>query len=187
MKNLIDMVISLLVALAFGVIPLLLLALYSKAVNASEISCAKHPSYCQIIKNRPKISKRHAMRVANAIHHAARKYKVPKRLYTAILAQESMYSVKAKNCRKGLDAENRPVEVCFDYGISQVNWRTAKRYGLNLATLTSNLKYSVEAGARILRDFKRRYEKKEDNWWSRYNSSTKSHRLEYERKVKRWF
>lgn len=187
MKKILDVVISLAVALAIGVIPLILLALFSKAVSASELDCKKHPSYCQIVKNRPNISKKYAMKVSNAIHQAARKFNVDKKLYTAILAQESMYSVGAKNCKKGLDAQNRPVSVCFDYGISQINWRTAKRYELNLDSLTSDLKYSIEAGARILRDFKKRYGKKELNWWTRYNSSTEKHRLEYERKVKRWF
>jgi hypothetical protein len=42
------------------------------------------------------------MQVSNIIHKMHKKYHIPSRIFTAILAQESRYSLKAKGCHKGL-------------------------------------------------------------------------------------
>jgi hypothetical protein len=192
-----------------------LASLADEALSAAT-NCEKHPIYCQIIKNRTdkkgrvRISKRHAMKLSNAIYNATRKYKVPANIYTAILMQESRYSLKAKGCHQGLrklskieleyytDACDNVEEckknipkliedrVCADFGMSQIYYKTARRYKLDLSKLTTNTKYSIEAGAKVLRGFKKRYARKETDWWTRYNASSKIKRDIYKQLVERF-
>ena len=162
------------------------------------------------------------MKVSNYVYKYTRKYDVDARIYAAILAQESMYSLKAKNCNTGIImlsdseiAEKRfmcqrthvtnetPVEefvacvesiktykrqrVCFDFGISEINFKTAERYGFDIKRLTEDLEYSIECGVIVLADFAKRYKHREPlDWWTRYNSPTKSNRKIYYERVKRW-
>ena len=166
------------------------------------VSCADHPIYCQIIKNSPKINKKHAMRVSNIIYKMHKKYHIPSRIFAAILAQESGYQLKAKGCHWGynipsnkeiqqcIDGKyNKPynnffrnelkhkckkqltkeTKICTDFGIAQLYYRTAKRYQLDIDLLTSDLEYSIEAGAIVLSGFMKKYEARENDWWVRYN------------------
>ena len=106
--------------------------------------------------------------------------------------QESNYRLDAKNTQCGLVFKvlgtigNESItsihEECVvaDIGISQINYKTAKLFKFNIMKLINNLEYSIEAGAIILADFKRRYSHREKNWWSRYNASSKRKRLMYE-------
>lgn len=178
---------------------LLLLSFNSYGVNLS-----KNPIYAQIIKNKPSIDKTYAMEVSNIIYKMHKKYHIPTRIFTAILSQESQYQLKAKGCHVGIrEVDNckpngvlqskemcsksyEKVKVCSDFGIAQINWRTAERYNFNLNKLTQDLKYSIEAGAIVLKGFMERYENKENNWWSRYNSSSNTKRQIYEALVKRF-
>jgi len=148
----------------------------------------KHPIYKQIIKNKPKISKKYAMELSNIIHRLSKKYNIDSRIYTAILAQESGYNLAAKNCVSGYAAgTGEIVKICADIGISQLNYRNIEKLKLDVDRLQVDLEYSVEAGANILSNFKKRYSKKEPvSYWSRYNSSTPSKRRIYELLVERY-
>lgn len=132
----------------------------------------RHPIYKQI-KKHSKINNKKAMIISNAIYKAARKHKVDKHLLTAIITQESGFNIKAKNCVRGLDASFVEVRVCSDFGLTQINYRTIKRYKFDLVRLTNDIQYSVNAGAIVLRDFKKRYSKKERDWWVRYNCGSR--------------
>jgi len=144
--------------------------------------CSKHPIFCQIKKNQPSIKKEYDMKLSNVIYKAAKKHKISAKIYTAILRQESNYSLSAKGCHKGLMEVKNPelqgvafveVKICNDFGMSQINYRTAKRYGLDNAKLLTDLEYSIMAGAKVLADFKK-YGKKDKDWWTRYNCGTRS-------------
>lgn len=159
---------------------LLPLILFSSVTYGAD--CAKHPIFCQIKKNKPSIKNRYAMKLSNVIYKAAKKYKISSKVYTAILKQESNYTLSAKGCSKGLMEVKNPkkkgvtfveVKTCNDFGMSQVNYRTAKRYKIDTMKLIVNLDYSVMSGAKILAGFKR-YGKKDKNWWTRYNCGTRS-------------
>jgi len=139
-------------------------------------NCGKHPIYCQIVKNQSKIDKKYAMKLSNIIYRMHRKYHIPTRVFTAILRQESGYSLTAKGCHSGLyehKFENgvRLVEerVCTDFGISQIYYKTSNRHNFDIFRLTEDLEYSVEAGAIVLAGFMKRYEAKDNDWWVRYN------------------
>jgi len=141
------------------------------------VECSKHPIYCQIKKNSPKLSKKYAMKLSNVIYKAARKHKIPANIYTAILKQESGYSLRAKGCHRGIVQDSssnfKEMKVCADFGISQVYYRTAYRYGFDISKLTTDLEYSVNAGAQVLSGFKR-YSRKDKDYWTRYNCGSRS-------------
>jgi hypothetical protein len=151
--------------------------------------CSKHKIFCQIRKNNPKVTKEYAMQLSNIIHSVTKKYNLRPHIYTAILAQESMYQLKAINCTTGVklyDANNPLNEeeiVCVDFGISQINYKTAKAYEFDLTKLVSD---SIEAGAIVLSDMKKRYHEDDIHYWTRYNSSKKTFREEYRRLVERF-
>jgi soluble lytic murein transglycosylase-like protein len=147
------------------------------ADNKRPTPCQLNPIYCQIMKNNPKIDKKYAMKLSNVIHHVAILHGVNPKKYAAILAQESMYKLGAKNCTDG---------VCRDFGIAQINSNTAKAFKFDTKKLTTDLVYSIEAGAIVLADMKRMYGHKESNYWSRYNTSHKDKRKKYEQLVARY-
>lgn len=146
---------------------LLLLFLFS--LNTYAVDCSKHPIYCQIIKNQPKINKKYAMKLSNVIYKMHRKYHIPSRVFTAILRQESGYRLVAKGKKCGLTKEGIETCVFTDYGISQIHYKTAELWGFNTKNLVSDLEYSVEAGAKILHDIMERFEAKDTDYWLRYN------------------
>ena len=101
---------------------------------------------------------------------------------------ESSYRLNAKGCHWGIEKINvhshkkpnkvvfvidKETKVCSDFGISQIYYKTAKAFKLDLDELLTNLEYSVEAGAIVLGDFKKRYGKRESDYWVRYNCGTK--------------
>ena len=133
--------------------------------------------FIQIVVNNSYIDVEYAKEISEHINRACLEYGVDAELYTAILAQESMYKVDAKNCNKN---------GCNDFGISQINKFTAKSYGIEIKRLTTDVEYAIMKGALILSDFKKWYGKKENNWWSRYNSSNEKARERYEKGVNRW-
>lgn len=171
--------------------------LKSCIASAAPVECENHPIFCQILNNKPSIDKKYAMKLSNIIHNQAKIYKIDARIYTAILMQESKYELKAKNCTKGLiKAEvvipESPIKytenkVCTDFGVAQIHYKTANRYNFNLEELTSNLEYSVAAGAKVLSDFRKKYKHKETTYWTRYNSSSNIKREIYLHLVSRYF
>lgn len=136
----------------------------------SKTNCAKHPIFCQIKKNAPHLDSKYAMKLSNVIYKMHKKHNIPRDVFTAILRQESGYSLEARGCHWGIPVGGtEAVKTCADFGIAQINWKTAERYGFDLNKLTTDLEYSVEAGAIVLRDFMKRFKKKDLNWWTRYN------------------
>ena len=170
-------------------------------VQAKKVDCQKHPIYCQIKKNKPKMNNRRAYRLSNLIHQASRKYKIPARIYTAILMQESGYRVGTihSNCgvEPSFDIDLKSMDytvacVWQDFGMSQINYKTAKQYNMNIWFLLTQADYSIDAGAKVLSWFKRRYEKRNPKFWFvRYNCGTRSSIDRptcnaYKKLVKRW-
>lgn len=130
-----------------------------------------------ISKNNKDLPESYRMKLTYALNKAATKHKISAKLLSAILMQESRYKVSAVGYVK-----KKPI----DFGISQINIVTIKSFKFSKYRLLSDLDYSVNAGAKVLADFKRMYGKKESNWWSRYNSSANKHRVKYQRAVTRY-
>ena len=153
----------------------------------------EHPIYDQILRNKPKINKKYAMKLSNVIHKMSVKYKIPKEIYTAILAQESEYVLNSKNCFKGYvelkngeDIQYTETRLCTDYGISQMNYRNIEKMKLDIHLLLTDLEYSVEQGAKVLRWAMLKYKDKEDDWYTRYHSGTRVLRDIYKPLVDRY-
>ena len=127
--------------------------------------------YYKILKNKPTIDKTYARKLATVIAVKTSKYNINASKYTAILAQESGYRLNAVNHKSK------------DYGLSQINIKTAKAFNFDINRLLVDMEYSVEAGLIVLADFKKRYGHREDDYWSRYNSSNKQKRTMYKKLV----
>lgn len=134
------------------------------------------------------------MKLSDLIYKASKKYNIPSNLYTAMLKQESSYILNSvsKSCGVlDLDTYDKTC-VYSDFGISQVNYKTAKHYKFNLTKLLTNLEYSINSGAKVLSWFRKRYSKTEPTmWWTRYNCGTKQNvnRVTcnaYKKAVSRW-
>jgi len=89
----------------------LILALLIPSISFAK---EKHPIFNQIVKNSPKINKRYAMKLSNIIHKASTKFKIPAKIYTAILKQESNYSLKAKGCHTGMREFTAKEKITMD-------------------------------------------------------------------------
>lgn len=134
------------------------------------------------------------MRLSNSIWKVSREHRIPSKLYTAILMQESSYKLAAKNCIRGYEEKSEElVKVCSDFGIAQVHADTIELYEFDRYLLLEDLDYSVEAGAKVLAWFQKTYRKKEpETWYCRYNTGTasyykiKTNCLDYVRLVTRW-
>jgi soluble lytic murein transglycosylase-like protein len=128
----------------------------------SQAAYSKPETYSSVLKQ---IKKNHksmpgykAAILAKEIFVVCKKYRISPRLYAAILMQESAYNPKAVNCDKN---------DCNDFGISQINKHTIKRYKFDKNKIMRSLPYAVEAGAIVL--------------------STKEHREVYESRVTRFY
>lgn len=101
--------------------------------------------------------------------------------------QESAYKISATNVKCGISVTTGEKDcIIIDRGIGQINHKTIKHFKFDPNKLVSNLEYSVEAAAIVLADFKRMYGKKEVEYWTRYNASTKSKRQVYKNLVARY-
>src|SRR6267154_4581559 len=97
--------------------------------------------YKQIRRIKPDIEPRLALEVTEAVYKACGTFKVNPRLLVAILMQESKFDPKAVN------------KVTHDYGLAQINIKTAKSYKFDLKRLKTEPKYSIFAAGLILNDF----------------------------------
>lgn len=180
----------------------IILILFSSDANATqELDCNKHPIYCQIKKNSPDLPSEEAFELSNVIYKAASKHNIPVRIFVGILAQESGYQLEAKGCHSGLVKvvdkisetdliepvfKHEEVKICSDFGIGQIYFKTARGFGFDIQLLTTDLEYSIEASAKVLADFQKRYSAKEVDWWTRYNARSKIKRKIYKQLVERY-
>lgn len=165
---------------------------YAKSTN---LDCSKHVIYCQIKANSPNIDSKYAMTLSNMIYKAAKKHKIPTKVYTAILMQESSYKLGAvgSSCGFRTPASDYDEQCVYaDFGIAQINYKTIKHYEMDKEKLLKDLEYSVNAGAKVLQWFHKTYHKREPyRWWNRYNCGTKKSVLrdtcqKYHKNVSRW-
>ncbi len=177
-------------AIVIGTAIGLFLLLSSFPVEATD--CDKHPIFCQIKKNSPKINNKKAMDLSNVIYKVTKKYDISSNILTAIFAQESAYNIGAENCMTGLEKsalkEGKMVEttVCFDFGIGQINWKNVKNRKWDIVRLMSDYDYSVESAAIVLSEFKNRFKKWDETYWTRYNARNTIKRELYRKLVERY-
>lgn len=137
--------------------------------------------YNQILNNKKSgITKQDAKRIAEQVVESALGEGISPTVYAAILSVESNYVLWETNT------------VTQDYCMAQVNIFNIKYYKLDILRLTWDLKYCLDAGAKVLSYFIYRY-KNLDEAIMRYNCGTapkciKQKRVKnYLSKVKRAF
>lgn len=98
------------------------------------------------------------------------------------------FDVNACVNKKGdeVEATRKESKICTDFGISQIHYGSIKRFKFNTHRLLTDKQYSIDAGAKVLQGFYKRYGRKESKWWTRYNASSLEKRREYARKVSRF-
>lgn len=218
LKKLEELSTKLLIALSMAVTILLmavaLVAMFTNIAKASKSNeddkrafYNKHPIYAQIIRNSPTINSKYAMSLSNIIYRKAIKYDISSKLLTAILAQETMYTMVQGSCSRGyikvdpeyLDASipsdmksklrsyvNQEVTICEDFGIGQINHRNIQKFKIDKDKLLTDLDYSVDISAFMLKKIKGYYKRNDSNWFTRYNAVSPSKRQIYKELVERY-
>jgi soluble lytic murein transglycosylase-like protein len=155
-----------------GVIMVFLISLiFSSSVFASNFGTV----LAQLQKRAPNLPRHDQIMLAHTITKISNRHKINARLFTAILIQESGLKLGAIN------------KLSNDFGISQINHKTAKHFGFDKRRLLTNLPYSITAGAIVLADFKRMYAKGDKFYWTRYNTSNPEKREIYKQLVLRYW
>ena len=140
----------------------------------------KHPIFHFILNLRPNINKRLAMRYSNSFHRYSKRYDLDPYLLVSIAMQESGIVLNKIRMVKGyvyVDGKYVPMKIETDFCMMQIHYRNIENMGLDLKRLQTDYDYCIGVGAKILASF-RRYEKDEENWWTRYNA-----RSHYKRKI----
>lgn len=88
----------------------------------------------------------------------AHQYRLSPKLLKAVLFVESSLDHTAVNPHT------------LDFGIGQINYKTAEAMGMDVSRLTKDRAYSIEQAAIVLADFKKQFKSREpENWVCRYN------------------
>lgn len=142
----------------------------------------------------PANSNETAIKMAIAVHKYSKEINIDWQLFVSILYQESSLSLDPQNCmkkefnpgfrmiktKKGLKKVNNKSRRCFDYGVSQINWRIwGKEMDLDKKLLLTDIDYSIKVSSQILLIYKNLYGKKDKKWFLRYHSSSFNHKKEY--------
>lgn len=104
----------------------------------------------------PHLNKEFSKKLVKEVVAASKKHEIDPLVYLGVLGVESNFKLNKINQRSK------------DYGIAQVNWRNVRKFKMNRRRLTTDLKYSVESGAKILSWFQKNYAH-ESKWFVRYN------------------
>lgn len=78
---------------------------------------------------------------------------------------------------------NNAVSHTKDYGLMQVNEKTAKLFGLSIDKIKKNKDYAVYCGTFYLSYLRYKYSHKDKYWWARYHSSTPHLKEKYIRRI----
>ncbi len=117
--------------------------------------------------------------MAKAIHKETKKAELDWRLVTAIFFQESSLRLDPQNCHKN---------HCQDFGLGQVRLKVwGDHFDIDRNRILSDVHYSVHVSVKVLKDYKRRYGKKELNWFTRYHSNKPELRFAYMQHLNRAF
>ncbi|MFK7827307.1 MAG: transglycosylase SLT domain-containing protein [Oligoflexales bacterium] len=144
---------------------------------------------CEIISHlKPSMNHNEALKLSNSFYRVSRKHCLDPKLLVSIAFQESCLQLDAVRKTNGfilVDDDYVEASVGSDFCMMQVNIRNIKHFDLDVNKLLTEPDYCIGAGAVILKDIQNRYARKEDKWWSRYNSVSKFHREIYQKHIER--
>lgn len=138
------------------------LSIMLSAEFTTELGVITPEFFSQQFEGRPGTTKPYGYeRETESEFDIAHKYGVEPQLLRAIALIESNLDHKAIN------------PDTLDFGIAQINYKTARGFGMDLDRLTKDRAYSIEMGAKVLSYFQTRYAKREPKTWvCRYNIGT---------------
>lgn len=176
---------------------LLINLIFSEIAYGNNLTCAKNPIYCRIIKLKPNIDKAWALKLSNIIHGEATKFKMDPFLSVAILMQESslenINSFHKVETKDSTCDENGCYETIVsrkavtDMSVAQININTAKHYGFDHEKLFSlDPEYAIQCHFIVLKDKIRLCESLGDEAWTCYHSTTEEFRVRYKELVSRY-
>lgn len=179
----------------------LALALLLSTEAYSKVNCKRHKIYCAIVKLRPSINKKFAMKLSNEIYRSARKHKVKDTMrIVAIMRQESGIKMDARNrsTETKTHTECDEWERCVttktiitettDFGLFQFHINTMQNNNLEIEQVMTDMKFTVNFAIKYLAGkirMCRRIWKKTP--WACYNSANPGKHEEYVRLVDRYY
>ena len=142
----------------------------------------------KIMKLNPKMDKKEAYKLSNILFKASRKYSLDVNLLVSIAFQESTFNNNAVRKVKGLTLNKETTQyettsVGADFCMMQIHMSNIQRMELDVHKLLSSPKYCIEAGAKILSRYHKKYKTQDKIWWTFYNANTKAKRRIYYSKV----
>lgn len=142
------------------------LILICLVILAAQICIAD--TYGQIRHIKPHMSSKETARIAKYIDKSCARYKLDCEVFTAILAQESMFNFQAVNPKT------------HDYGIGQLNIKTIKSYHIDIDKLLTDEQYAIDRAAFVFAYFNR-FKQQESFYFCRYNTGTASYNIIHNR------
>ena len=151
-------------------------------------SCLRgnNPICQKLVILKPSMNLDEALRLSNTFHHVARRYRLDPDLLLAIAYQESALTPDAVRKVTGItmdDGRFQDQTVGSDFCMMQINSGNIRKMDLDVERLLSDTDYCIECGARILKNFEKKYRGREEHWWTRYNSCTPAYREMYRKLV----
>lgn len=161
------------------------------ASGKSSDCLSKKNTICRnILKLSPTMDHEQAYRLSNQIYWTAKRYGLPSDLLLAIAFQESGFKTDIVRELNGLVYDEktkgyREVRIGADFCMMQIHLSNIKKMNLDVKKLLSNTKYCLDAGAKILSQYRAEHGKKDENWWTYYNAIHEAKRQIYFRQVNR--
>ena len=174
--------------------------MFFASTGYSKTNCNVHKLYCAIVKLKPKINKKFAMKLSNVIYKASKKHKVDPYRAIAIMRQESGINMNARNVgtkaksHRECDEWERCVIVktttteTTDFGLFQFHIKTMQRHDLNIKKVMTSMDFTVNfAIAMIARKIKMCSKLWPDTPWACYNSATNIKHQAYTELVNKYY
>lgn len=150
---------------------------WSAPADGKSADClSKKNTICRnILKLSPEMDHKEAYKLSNLFFRAAKKYRLPSDLLLAIAFQESGLRTDIVRELTGLVYDDktkkyREVRIGADFCMMQIHLSNIKKMNLDVKKLLSDTKYCLDAGAKILSQYKSEHEKKDRQWWTYYNA-----------------
>lgn len=119
-------------------------------------------------------------KLSNSILNNSIRTGIDWKLAIAIFYQESSLKLDPTNCLK----HNK----CNDLGIGQVRYSVwGKEFNLDRKRMLSDAEYAISKSFDVMHYYKEQYSNKELNWYTRYHSKTKEHRINYQYRLNHAF
>jgi len=160
----------------------IILLLFLINFNVLGVNLEKNPIYGKIIKNKPSINKKYAMKLSNIIYKMSRKYKGDPILAVAIATQETGLKNKHRKqnvlqffnkCNEKKCVEKwKVVRGISDVCMFQFHVNTIINYNIDPIKLKNNIEYCVEWHFKLM-NIKKKLCKNMDKPWGCYHSRNK--------------